>query len=247
MRKLFLFILSAINLASGQSTIVIDSTGKSHNNIDGVIMDVYDQIDISDCNKVELLCDFSFSQPWEGNANLEYSDECEPYGGCLGDPDFPELDGCAYCWDFMRIKLFIDNVQVFEDLIGETGTTDSEQNGVFDSDILCSSTNSTARIEISNQNWAGAEVNSFSNLILLCYSDVESNVYNDQGSGLWTDPANWSLGIIPTSCNHVIIPPFNTATIQSNESGICFTIDVSSNAELIIQDGGLINVITSNY
>jgi len=102
---------------------------------------------------------------------METSEECLGSDPCLGDPNNPTMGDCMSCWDFMRVELFVDNIKITEELIGENGTTDIEQNGSFLSPTFYTENNQNAELKISNLNWASDETNEYSNVYLLCYTN----------------------------------------------------------------------------
>jgi len=77
----------------------------------------------------------------------------------------------------------------------------------------------------------------------ICSDGTQLNQYNDAGSGLWTDPANWSLNEVPSSCHEVIIPSGHEVIIPSGASAACFTIDVQGTAQFHVVTGGLLKVL----
>ncbi len=70
-----------------------------------------------------------------------------------------------------------------------------------------------------------------------CTSTVEYNVFLGI-TDRWTDPINWSLGIVPTNCHHVTIPNGLEAILYSNETGGCYAIDVHPEGKLEIKENG---------
>ncbi len=160
---------------SGQTVLYSDPAGQSHTNTDGPVLDVTPEVDISNCTSIEFTIDYSFPAGWEGGGNLEYLDEC--CMDCDGDPENPTQLGCLQnmtcsgmvgCWDFMWIRFMVDGNAITENLIGDEGTTDAESSGTF-SFIYCVTEEENAHIEITNQNWAAAETNIYSNVSILCW------------------------------------------------------------------------------
>lgn len=161
---------------SGQTVINVDIAGQSYTNIDGSIVDLYSDIDISNCSSISFSVDYNFSLPWEGSGNMEISTDCT---GCAGDPSDPQSTGCDGCWDFLWMQFSIGGSQVDEELIGESGTTDAEQFGTYTSPVFCTDGEEFASIEITNQNWASDETNNFSSVIILCWEGVPDIITND--------------------------------------------------------------------
>ena len=57
----------------------------------------------------------------------------------------------------------------------------------------------------------------------------------------WTDPGNWSLGIVPTGCQDIVIPS-GMVTINTSETGLGKTLQVDENAALDINLGGQMDI-----
>ncbi len=176
----FFSFFSSLVICFSQTNIDVDLAGQSYTNIDDnfgtPVVDTYSGIDISECSSIQFSVDYSFNLAWEGSGNMEMSDEC---GGCTGDPTDPVGGGCNNCWDFMWMQFFIDGNEVDSELIGESGTTDAEQNGNYTTSIFCTQGITEAEIIISNQNWAATETNSFSNVIIVCWEGVPDITSND--------------------------------------------------------------------
>lgn len=64
---------------------------------------------------------------------------------------------------------------------------------------------------------------------------------NGDGSS-WTDNANWDNGLIPQTCNDVVVPAGSTVLIGTGESAICRTLQIDATAELIVEEGGILEV-----
>ncbi len=180
MREITLIVLSicfSFGL-TGQTIIFQDVGGMSYANLDSDVTDEYPAtpIDISNCTSVEFSVDFNFPAGWDGGGNMEPVDECCP--ACDADPTDPQqleclsnmsCSGTDGCWDFMWIVFEIDGSSVAENLIGDTGTNDfDDQTGTF-SFIECVDSASDAQITIVNQNWTSAEINEFTNVTIICY------------------------------------------------------------------------------
>jgi len=62
----------------------------------------------------------------------------------------------------------------------------------------------------------------------------------------WNDPANWSLALVPTTCNHVIIPDGKKAVIMDGQSGSCYRLTGENNGTLEIKKSATLNIMTPN-
>ena len=80
----------------------------------------------------------------------------------------------------------------------------------------------------------------------LCSTGTTINSYNNTGTGLWTDASNWSLNEVPAQCHDVVIPAGAVVTILSVDTAQCYTIQVDHTAELIVEQGAVLDVITDN-
>ncbi len=78
--------------------------------------------------------------------------------------------------------------------------------------------------------------------LCLCPNGLQQNTFLGH-TIFWTDAANWSLGTVPTLCDHVIIPAGLTCVLLASESGECFTLEVQGNASFEVQSGGLFDVV----
>jgi len=241
---LILFCLTAVGTISSQSVIDIDLSGNSYTAIDDTIVNNYDMIDISNCYKFQISCDFQFSLPWEGSGNIESSDECSFGAPCLGDPDQPFQGNCTECWDFMRFEVFLSNNQVIDHPIGGVGTTNADQSGSFLSSEICTDGQTQCAVKLTNQNWSANETNTYSNLTLICFEGSNTNSFTGTLDNSWTTPDNWSLGVVPDACQHVIIGPGQNAVLANGEYGECYTIDVQQDGEMHVQPGAELFVIT---
>jgi hypothetical protein len=60
------------------------------------------------------------------------------------------------------------------------------------------------------------------------------NTWTGNGDGfLWTDPANWSDGVVPCQCHDVLIPTGNDVTIPTGAEGQGRTLEVELGAQLL--------------
>lgn len=78
-----------------------------------------------------------------------------------------------------------------------------------------------------------------------CPNGIQQNIFLGQTND-WNDSANWSLGVIPTECDDVIIPTGLTVNIQAGNNGICYTIEVQSGAELCVPTASGLEVVAPN-
>ena len=76
----------------------------------------------------------------------------------------------------------------------------------------------------------------------LCPSGLQTNTFLGN-TIFWTDASNWSLGTVPTLCDHVIIPAGLAVILLSSESGECFTLHVINPADFEIQSGAVLEVV----
>lgn len=166
------FLLHSIPIELSAQRVLLSDPGRTYNDTDGPTLDIYGPVNVTTCTSVEFSLDYNFSLPWEGSGNMETSDECA-FGvpPCAGNPRSP-LGPCANCWDFLWAEFFIDGGTAGEGLIGEAGTTNSEQAGSI-SLIQCTNGNSaTASMNITTQTWAANEAVTFSSLMILCYEGL---------------------------------------------------------------------------
>jgi len=70
------------------------------------------------------------------------------------------------------------------------------------------------------------------------------NIWTGATTGDWhQNPAYWSLGHIPTDCDHVIIPNGYKVTVQSGNIANCYTLEVHANAGFFVMPDAELNVI----
>ena len=239
---LFNVILTLHSLA--QTTILIDSGPGPYTNIDGTILDDYD-VDISDCSSVQFSVGFSFNLPWEGTGGMEFCTEC--IGGCACDPSNPGSQGCATpvpCWDFMWMQFFIGGQLEDENLIGDADTDNSENFGIYMTPLFCTEDESTATIEITNQNWAMDETNEFSNVTLICWEgtttvtasnpvclggDIQlTSTSTDAISWSWEGPAGFTSSLqnpLVTGSDLPTIPDDYIYSLTISDSNGCMSTD----------------------
>lgn len=150
---------------SGQTTI-FSNPGTSYTASDNVTNNTYN-IPVTNCTSISFSLEYDFSLPWEGSGNMESSDECVP---CAGDPaSGPSAGPCGNCWDFIYVRYQVGGVTVFSELIGDAGTTDSEQSGTISFGPICTNGATNAAIIVQTQTWAGDETITFTNLTVQCW------------------------------------------------------------------------------
>ncbi|MEL6986545.1 MAG: hypothetical protein AAGK97_01855, partial [Bacteroidota bacterium] len=205
-------------------------------------------IDVSNCNRLELSLAYIFSESFI-TGGMELPSECHPLPGdpCPGDPSTPTFGDCNTCWDFLWIRLLVDGVEIASDLIGEDGTLDSEQMNFNFSISGCVDGGSVAVIEITHQTWAAAEQIAIDNVVLTCFGGADINAVNDtievcEGESivleeLLGDPAandTWSWTGPAGSSNMQIwtISPSTTAdagqyivTVTDSSAAMCMAMD----------------------
>ncbi len=257
---LLLMVILATPSLFGQ-TVILTDPGASYIDSDGPTgPDIY-TVNVSNCTSVSFSFDYSFTQPWEGNGNMEYCNEtsggtpvCFSAGGCACDPTTPTAGGCNSCWDFLWARFNLDGTVVGGDLIGDANTTDAEQAGTINSGPICTNGATNADITIVTQTWAAAEGVTFTNLVILCWDAVPTittNVPICTGqtlnlNGMVGDPTvvqswSWSndgAGIIANPN----IPSTTATNVQNGETYTLTTTDVNgctaSDDVTIILTGG---------
>ena len=80
---------------------------------------------------------------------------------------------------------------------------------------------------------------------ICCTNGLQTNTYIGNNTN-WFSPTNWSLGTVPTICDHVIIPVGKTVNILNGESGECFRIDVAGGSVFDVKSGGLFQAVAPN-
>ena len=173
------FLLALSVFLVSQTTIVVEAGPISYTNLDGFTDDPY-SADISACTSIQFSIDYEFSEFWQGSDNMESSDEC---GACVGDPDDSLVGDCFNCWDFMWMQFSIGGSVEDEELIGEPGTTDSERMGTYLSPIFCTDGETSAEIDIRNQNFAADETNTYSNVVIYCWEGKPNFAVNNPVCG----------------------------------------------------------------
>lgn len=141
-------------------TVIFSNGGRTYTNTKSRTTDIYNAT-ANACSSVNFSLDFRFSLPWSGSGNMESSSECSSSGGCGGDPDNPDVDGCANCWDFIWVLFFVDGVEVHSDLIGAGNL---QQSGTISITGVPVTQGAALSIEIYTQTWAGDESITFNNI-----------------------------------------------------------------------------------
>lgn len=138
------------------------------NNNDGTNYWESDPIDISKATSLSFSIDYSSSQDWAGDGNMEEVSDCPPFGvgNCPGDP-FDGLSGdCICCWDFFYYEVIVDGSVLFSNLVGGAGS--NPQFMLFQDGPTCVDGN-TATIRVLTQTWAQAESIFFDDVTLVAW------------------------------------------------------------------------------
>jgi hypothetical protein len=85
----------------------------------------------------------------------------------------------------------------------------------------------------------------------ICLDDVAVTTYENTWTGasdnIWSNPANWSAGIVPGTLDNVIIPSIPPGgvfpIIEAGVNATCNNVDLQTGATIIVQTGGTLNVI----
>ncbi len=75
-----------------------------------------------------------------------------------------------------------------------------------------------------------------------CPSGLQVNTFLGN-TNFWTDPANWTLGSVPTICDEVSIPPGLSCILLSTETGACYSIDVDQSGNFEVEQGATLDVV----
>lgn len=176
-----LFLIIAYGFqGSAQITILSDPGPYNYNDIDGVETETFSG-DISNCTSVSVSFDFGFSVPWEGSGNMESCDECPNASSpsCSCDVSLADGGTCNDCWDFLLGTVFIDGAQIFQDIVGEAGTTDADQFGSMNTGFVCTNGATDVDLEIMTNTWAGNETSTITNVLILCYQATATEIDTD--------------------------------------------------------------------
>ena len=161
--------------AFAQTTIFSDPGPYSFNGIDIPATETFN-VDVSDCTSISVSFNYEFSLPWEGVGNMESCDECP---GCGCDPLNSVSGGCTPCWDFIYGDFQLGGTTFYTDLIGDTGTTDLEQSGIISSGYVCTDGETDLTIDITTNTWAGDETSTFTNVVVMCYQAIVTDIIID--------------------------------------------------------------------
>ena len=75
-------------------------------------------------------------------------------------------------------------------------------------------------------------------------SNVEVNVWQGPSSAYWHDQVNhWSLGRLPTSCDHILVSNGSTLKIENGKTGYAYSLEVEMGAQLITEVNAQLTVI----
>lgn len=160
---------------SGQTIIFSDPGSYSYTDLDGAVTDNFN-VDVTNCTSINVSFDFEFSLPWEGDGNMETCDDCP---GCSCIVSESNTVGCDFCWDFLQGTVLLDGSDVFQDIIGDSGTTDADQFGTMSSGNICTDGATSLDLEIINNNWTNDETNTFSNIVVMCYQATAIDIITD--------------------------------------------------------------------
>jgi hypothetical protein len=75
-----------------------------------------------------------------------------------------------------------------------------------------------------------------------CCSSYPTNTFVGN-TNAWMSASNWSLGTLPTTCDHVVIPAGSTVVLLSSEIGECYTLDVHNSAVFEVEQGAVLEVV----
>ena len=76
-----------------------------------------------------------------------------------------------------------------------------------------------------------------------CILPTRTNTYTAT-AGFWHDASNWSLGIVPSRCQDVVIPTASTVAVEQATVGYCHTLTVEDGARLLLQSQSRVDVLT---
>ena len=69
--------------------------------------------------------------------------------------------------------------------------------------------------------------------------EAASNIWTGNGDGLnWSDPANWSDGIVPLTCQDVSILPGGNVKVAAGTHAVGRTLDVPTTAVIVVEENG---------
>lgn len=159
LRSILVLIFAWPVFALGQQ-VIFTSGGASYTNTKSRTFNSYGPVTVQ-CSSINFTLSFNFSRPWAGSGNMESPDECPSAGGCGGDPEDPDSGGCANCWDFIWVRLFVNGDEVFSDLIGAGKNL---QTGVISTSGIPTNPGDQVSIEVYTQTWAADESITFNNI-----------------------------------------------------------------------------------
>ena len=252
---LFVFLLMGFAL-SAQTTIYTNS--HTNTNSDGPEQDFSGLIDVSNCSSISFSLTFTFNQPWEGDGNMEYCNEITPSTGnptcfnnaipCACNPATPMAGSCYDCWDFLWAQFNLGGSSIVNELIGGSGTDDSDQSGTIASSIVCVGNANSAFANVTTQTWAADESVNYTTTVV-CYEGVtaaastvtacpgEPVTLTASGGGSY----QWSDGLGTSSS--VMVNPIQTTTYAvtaTDANGCSSTADVTVNVQAI--DAGSVDI-----
>ncbi|MDX1477049.1 MAG: right-handed parallel beta-helix repeat-containing protein [Saprospiraceae bacterium] len=71
------------------------------------------------------------------------------------------------------------------------------------------------------------------------------NMWIGPGTGNWNDNiSNWSLNRLPTFCDQVMIGSGVTVYLSNAESGVAYSVQVASGAQLVVETNGVLSVLS---
>lgn len=75
------------------------------------------------------------------------------------------------------------------------------------------------------------------------YPSAPVNTWTGYGDGVnWSDPANWSRGIVPLPCQEVVIPAGSAVQLPAGFNGFGKTLEVHSNGNLEVETSGTLEI-----
>ncbi|MBK9487416.1 MAG: hypothetical protein IPO07_00515 [Haliscomenobacter sp.] len=142
-------------------TVIFTNPGRVYNNNDTSVPEFLGPRTITGCSSVDFSVTFNFNMPWGGVGNMDSDDECSILGGCGGDPDNSTDGGCLDCWDFLRVRFFVNGNEVGGGIIGNG---DNQQSGTIEATGIGVSPGDVVSIEIHGRTTASEERLTTSNI-----------------------------------------------------------------------------------
>lgn len=192
-----LFFLFTAGLTLSAQTVIFTDPGTSYTNSDGPTKNIYGPVDVSQCSSLSFSVHYAFSLPWEDSKNMEKADEC---GDCTGQPENQNEDCNGLgsmvqgCWDFFYVKLILDGKVIFTDLIGDSETTDDEQEGIIHFTYPLTG-ESDLKIIILTQTWAENETIDFKDIKVSCVDLQSENTSTSSRSHILCYPPHGNVDI----------------------------------------------------